>query len=171
MGAGDEGGAEAAPSPIHVTRSRRCIGDPPRQIEDPQSPPCVPYWEGDNGGATTRGVTRNEIRLAAPNWDAFKYPALEAFFNRRFEFYGRSLHLLETPSEQCTVAGGHAGDVHRVRSEHTKLDQRPRRRGAERQDGEQRQRRVSEEAPGSRRAGLVERPHRSSPSRASGSGR
>src|SRR5688572_3792251 len=50
---------EAVPqNAIDVARVRRCVGDPPRQIEDPQSPPCVPYWSGDNGGATTKGVTR-----------------------------------------------------------------------------------------------------------------
>src|SRR5687768_80165 len=38
-------GAQATPS-IDVPRVRRCVGDPPRQIEDPQSPPCVPYWSG-----------------------------------------------------------------------------------------------------------------------------
>src|SRR5687767_12772366 len=42
----------AALQTIDVARVRQCVGDPPRQIEDPQSPPCVPYWSGDNGGAT-----------------------------------------------------------------------------------------------------------------------
>src|SRR5687768_9407701 len=42
----------AAPQTIDVARVRQCVGDPPRQVEDPQSPPCVPYWSGDNGGAT-----------------------------------------------------------------------------------------------------------------------
>src|SRR5687767_6262187 len=44
-------------------RVRRCVGDPPRQVEDPQSPSCAPYWQGDNGGATSIGVTRDEIRF------------------------------------------------------------------------------------------------------------
>src|SRR3954467_606479 len=35
---------------------RECVGNPPRQIEDPQSPPCLNYWKGDNGGATAYGV-------------------------------------------------------------------------------------------------------------------
>src|SRR5688572_33485565 len=50
--AGGQGaGGLPTPSPevspgtvIHVPSVRRCVGDPPRQIEDPQSPPCVPYW-------------------------------------------------------------------------------------------------------------------------------
>ena len=42
---------------------KRCVGDPPRQTEDPLSPPCVAYFEGDNGGATYKGVTAEEIRV------------------------------------------------------------------------------------------------------------
>src|SRR5688500_15884936 len=61
-----EEAAESADDSLDVPRVRRCVGDPPRQTEDPQSPPCVPYWEGDNGGSTYKGVTRDEIRIAAP---------------------------------------------------------------------------------------------------------
>ena len=106
-----EGGAErdvdATPIPgerdvpaVDLPRTRRCVGDPPRQIEDPQSPPCVPFWEGDNGGATANGVTGNEIRVFIPAGDYNGHvpqdvsEAMAAFFNRRFEFYGRKLSLL-----------------------------------------------------------------------------
>lgn len=44
---------------------KRCVGNPPRQTEDPMSPPCVAFFEGNNGGSTTRGVTRDEIRVIA----------------------------------------------------------------------------------------------------------
>src|SRR5688572_2219369 len=47
--AGEE---DVAPQTVDVARVRQCVGDPPRQVEDPQSPPCVPYFSGDNGGAT-----------------------------------------------------------------------------------------------------------------------
>src|SRR4051794_36874756 len=63
------------PSPtatIDQPAVRDCVGDPPRQIEDPQSPPCVNYWKGDNGGATAYGVTRDEIRIAVPQGAAFE---------------------------------------------------------------------------------------------------
>lgn len=43
-----------------------CIRHPDgilRQTEDPQSPPCVPYFDADNGGETWRGVTGDEIRV------------------------------------------------------------------------------------------------------------
>jgi hypothetical protein len=41
----------------------RCviINGTPHQTEDPLSPPCVPYYQGDNGGSTYKGVKRNEI--------------------------------------------------------------------------------------------------------------
>jgi hypothetical protein len=91
---------------IDVPRVRKCIGDPPRQIEDPQSPPCVPYWEGENGGATYKGVTKDEIRIAMPNdcpsIERCKLTEIEnsaRFFNRRFEFYGRKIVIVNTADE------------------------------------------------------------------------
>ena len=53
------GGRGAKPTDKH------CIGSPPRQTEDPASPPCVPYFDGDNFGATYHGVTRREINVVA----------------------------------------------------------------------------------------------------------
>ena len=76
-------------------RARKCFGNPPRQTEDPQSPPCVPYFVGDNGGATYKGVTADEIRIAMPAYDAFMATTLENYFNARYEFYGRQLRLLK----------------------------------------------------------------------------
>ncbi len=62
---GPDGVAIAPPKRvIEKARVRRCVGDPPRQTEDPQSPPCVNYWQVDNGGAPAKGVTRDEIRVA-----------------------------------------------------------------------------------------------------------
>ncbi len=42
---------------------KRCVGDPPRQTEDLNSPPCVPFFEGENGGATFTGVSKDEVRV------------------------------------------------------------------------------------------------------------
>lgn len=39
----------------------RCVEG--RQTEDPLSPPCVAFFDGDNFGATYNGVTGDEIRL------------------------------------------------------------------------------------------------------------
>jgi hypothetical protein len=83
------GGVEK-PSPFD------CVGNPPRQIEDPQSPPCVAFFEGDNGGATYQGVTADTITVVVPDTNPGdpSLVAYEGFFNRRFQFYGRHLKLI-----------------------------------------------------------------------------
>lgn len=97
----------SAPPDIQVPAQllKHCVGDPPRQIEDAQSPPCIPYWQGDNGGATASGVEKDTIRLAMPTdcetfsgststgqGESFlEYRDLVAFFNKRFEFYNRTV--------------------------------------------------------------------------------
>ena len=130
-GAGGAGGTEevttttsttlavGADEVIDVARVRRCIGEPPRQIEDPQSPPCVNYFEGDNGGATWQGVTANEIRIGIPDWGENLHRALENFFNARFEFYGRKIKLVNTkpdfagPSAEQQIAAAVKADEER----------------------------------------------------------
>lgn len=48
---------------VKTPSTKRCVGSPPRQSEDPLSPPCVASFSGDNGGATYRGVDADEIRI------------------------------------------------------------------------------------------------------------
>jgi hypothetical protein len=67
--------AQPSPSPrkeIQVNRTRSCIGTPPRQTEDPQSPPCTPYFDPDldNGGATSKGSrpTRSRSPCRSSSW-------------------------------------------------------------------------------------------------------
>lgn len=104
--AGCTGGVKSAsPSPqptIEVPLVKQCYGDKNRpetlrQSEDFQSPPCLPYWKGNNGGATSKGVTGNTIRVALPEV-AFENPVnvrpLADFFNRHFQFYGRKIDLV-----------------------------------------------------------------------------
>lgn len=98
---------------IEVARVSRCVGDPPRQTEDPQSPPCIPYFEGDNGGATSVGVTANEIRIAMPNASGPNIAQLERYFNRRYQFYGRQMKIVRdvgcfggTPASAKSAAQG-----------------------------------------------------------------
>src|SRR5437879_5167404 len=50
-----------APGAGTVPSQYQCVGSPPHQTEDPLSPPCVAFFNGDNGGATYAGVTRSEI--------------------------------------------------------------------------------------------------------------
>src|SRR5439155_24992015 len=54
---GTPGGSGTTP------QSKRCVGNPPRQTEDPLSPPCAGYFDGDNFGTTYQGVTKDEIRV------------------------------------------------------------------------------------------------------------
>ena len=107
-GGGSPGaGVVASPSPqLQVPENlvKNCVGPPPlRQIEDPQSPPCVPFWQGDNGGATAVGVTREKIYVVVPTPNGFtqEYAALANFFNKRFEFYGRKVVF-----QYCTPVAG-----------------------------------------------------------------
>lgn len=57
------GGGVPGGRAIKSPGTKRCVGDPPRQTEDPLSPPCVASYTGDNGGATYQGVTRDQVRV------------------------------------------------------------------------------------------------------------
>ena len=105
VGQGRSGAAVAAPvpSPSPLPPDAvylHCVGDPPRQTEDPQSPPCVPYWKGNNGGSTWKGVDGGTITIsvfASSQGDVWGGGAVQAlnglvhFFNTRFELYNRTI--------------------------------------------------------------------------------
>lgn len=100
--------------------TKRCVGKPPRQTEDPLSPPCIAFFDGDNGGATHQGVTGIEVRALVqlerttadqksgqiidcaepPNEeDAVQDLVCKSymrFFNERYQTYGRTVHLYST---------------------------------------------------------------------------
>jgi hypothetical protein len=108
---GGGGGGEGAPAAATG-------GCPDRALQvpgDPYSPPCVAF-SGDNGGATARGVTADEIvisvrELAGPTAGELfadlsgqpvitsrqaitdTYQGLADYFNSRFQFYGRRIRL------------------------------------------------------------------------------
>lgn len=110
--------------PMEVPTTRRCFGDPPRQTEDPHSPPCVfEVFHGDNGGRTAPGVTATEIHVVFQfaTWCYTEdtksvIEALSAHFNRRYEFYGRRVvidyietngpcaYIQSNPSESSALA-------------------------------------------------------------------
>lgn len=52
--------------------TKRCVGNPPRQTSDPLSPPCVAFFEGNNGGETYTGVSKAEVQVL---WIAFQATA------------------------------------------------------------------------------------------------
>ena len=122
-GSGGAGGGGAPlqglPSQRKLPRLKRCVGNPPRQTEDLRSPPCVALFEGDNGGATTRGVTGDEVTVvihfgnvtggASPRPAGFNdlagpiseqdpdserhAKAFAKYFNDRYQTYDRSVHF------------------------------------------------------------------------------
>jgi len=110
---GQDGSAE---QPVDRRRVRRCVGNPPRQTEDPHSPPCVNYFdpEADNGGATWKGVTANEVRIAVPEYCNIA-EALMPHFNSRFEFYGRKLVM------ECV--SGDSGSVEEMVAKAVEVDE------------------------------------------------
>ena len=70
LAAGSGSGSGAAPgAPAQVppgvadASPKACVGNPPRQTEDPLAPPCVSAYTGDNGGSTYQGVTGSEVRI------------------------------------------------------------------------------------------------------------
>ena len=62
-GPGPDAGGAVGGKAIKTPSTKRCVGSPPRQTEDPLSPPCVASFTGDNGGATYKGVDADEIRV------------------------------------------------------------------------------------------------------------
>ena len=111
-GLGDPGVTVEPPPPPAGSgrnlRNKRCVGTPARQTEDPLSPPCVAFFKGDNGGATAKGVTRDEIRVVIWTFcnsdgsftttevnDAAgdPYGALARYFNERFQTYERRVRV------------------------------------------------------------------------------
>ena len=110
------GGAETEPPSrtgrlIRRPGTKRCVGNPPRQTEDPMSPPCIAFFEGDNFGRMGKGVTRDEIVVAflmncatsggvqIGDFDDPKDPLYHKatagffqYFNDRFQTYGRRVH-------------------------------------------------------------------------------
>lgn len=97
---------------VPANQVKRCVGPPPlRQIDDPQSPPCIAFYQGDNGGATAKGVTRDSIYIAVPTPESSEtqYAALAKFFNDRFQFYGRKIVL-----QFCGNGGGGSAEADQV---------------------------------------------------------
>jgi hypothetical protein len=85
-------------------------GNPPRQTFSIYSPPCAPAFVGDNGGATSNGVDRDEIRIVVPGgtegWvvddpaadeDSIgndrTWRVLQKWFNTRYQLYGRKIRF------------------------------------------------------------------------------
>ncbi|MFP5224561.1 MAG: hypothetical protein ACLGH3_03235 [Actinomycetota bacterium] len=135
IGSGGDSGIGGPPPPppptdfIYKPSNKNCVGDPPRQTEDPLSPPCVPFFDGDNKGSTWRGVTGDTIKVVLYNdlnvegdmtkpWKVSDEQAdhetsqngqqtylvrtikgLLSFFTQRYQTYGRRVELIAVPSQ------------------------------------------------------------------------
>lgn len=122
------------PPPKRAVRSG-CFGDPPRQTESLYSALCVPAWtDGDNGGATSKGVTATEIKLAIAvstsqavdegpldrdfrpddSPEEHELKVWQTYFNERFEFYGRFLQFyivkMSTNNDRARAAARYAAN-------------------------------------------------------------
>ena len=104
--------APPTPTPQPVLAQFPCYGSPPRQTPDPQSPPCVPSWSGNNGGQTSHGVNAQYVCIGAPNSNTPTVDQNEQFlanyFNGNFNFYGRHIMLVPEPNtdnSQDVVSG------------------------------------------------------------------
>jgi hypothetical protein len=118
-GAGAGGGSSTG-SGVPVSGGQRassCPGGSRQVAGDPYSPPCIPF-SGNNGGATSPGVTASTItlsyritsdatsfqqQLAAIGGATFSVTTaqieqtirgLEQYFNSHFQFYGRHIHVV-----------------------------------------------------------------------------
>lgn len=128
--AGD--GRQAGASALPPGRTSACSDGRDLQVDgDTYSPPCIEF-SGGNGGATSRGVTDDEIVISArvldePGFqealaqlagaDIVDTPddvrrtvgALTEYFNQRFQFYGRTLRVEfydGKGSSQAEILGG-----------------------------------------------------------------
>jgi len=107
--------AHATPTPNLLAgrpASLHCVGNPPHQTDDPQSPPCKQSFSGSNGGATSPGVTADTINVAWPDMFSTGFPVENEaltndvlnYVNAHFELYGRKIKLKGLP-----ISGGAGG--------------------------------------------------------------
>ena len=95
-----EGSGQGTGKPVGVPSSLACVTWPDGSVTqtfDPQSPPCVASWPDaadGNGGATARGVTETEIRVAVRYFSADAWEALADFFNTHYQLYGRRITIV-----------------------------------------------------------------------------
>lgn len=137
-GAGDAGGVNGVRPGAATTGPAKVSGCAGPQIPgDPYSPPCVQF-SGDNGGATSRGVSKDKITVsvrvgsfangmldAISNMTKAKLkpetPAvitrtvdgLAEYFNKRFQMYGRKFDVVKWDGRgdvlKETTGGGQEG--------------------------------------------------------------
>lgn len=129
-GAGAGGGKLPPPTPPPLPKAQQIpsscqygYGSPPRQTFSVYSAPCAPAFSGDNGGATSPGVTPTEIRVAMLAGDNRPVTAecgqdsthqlncdWQAWIDSRYQLYGRQMHIYYVAGGGGS-AGAEAGAV------------------------------------------------------------
>jgi hypothetical protein len=116
VGSGGGGAGGSGPKGRFTDDRSKCAKDGVRQQDVTiTSPPCVPRWEGDNGGATYRGVTAKTVNIihyrpqsneqvdailrtqglaASAAEEAKARDAFKKFFEKRYEMYGRTINWI-----------------------------------------------------------------------------
>lgn len=113
--------------------NKKCVEG--RQTEDPLSPTCVPFFKGDNGGATAPGVTKDQIRVVIftcsgnglklidfsdeSTWEGVDYGVVAAYvryFNERYQIYDRKVRVFQTAATEsgCNTAEENTAQVRNV---------------------------------------------------------
>jgi hypothetical protein len=118
VGGGGTGGTGGTPiaSSVKGATITACTNRPDQVPGDPYSPPCTSF-SGDNGGATSQGVSKDQITVAfrvlnekgfqqtlaalagaelvdTPDTVTRTVQAMAEYFNSRFQFYGRKLKVV-----------------------------------------------------------------------------
>ena len=106
-GGGADGGLGGAPPPPArggaISGNVRCSANN-QQTLDPLSPPCVPFFEGENYGKTYKGVTGEEVRLVIYIDGGINYTGGSDADNR-VSPSGELYDLFKTPAENMTANG------------------------------------------------------------------
>jgi len=137
-GAGGSTAAAKSTGPAAAPSAQLAACSGPQVPGDPYSPPCISF-NGSNGGATSRGVTANQIVITYMNptdgsksvdesiesvtgsYNSVIFPEtyaqmintlqeLVTYFNKHFQFYGRQIVLKVINGEEDS-AGDNEGDV------------------------------------------------------------
>ena len=114
-GGGPGGGGGKAKGKLTTDKSKCAKNGLVQQDVTITSPPCVPRWSGDNGGATYRGVTATSVNIihyraksnaqvdailrtqglaSTPEEEAKARDAFDKFFEKHYEFYGRKINWI-----------------------------------------------------------------------------
>ena len=114
-------------APGAVTRGRDCPGGEQQDRNSTYSPPCL-HFSGDNGGATSKGVTGDTITVAMREPEMFdagtnnqgritdtpadlkrSMLAFVDYFNRVYQTYGRKVQIVFYKAKTPLLAGAEGG--------------------------------------------------------------